>query len=134
MKNFIAKLFIILFILSLTVTFTISSASISYALDRILTWDAPITNADGTPLTDLAGYKIYYGTISGEYKLYKDVKDVITYPISLPDNGRTYYFVVTAYDTSDPANESIYSDEAPPITTPDKTGPGKVSGCSWKSE
>jgi hypothetical protein len=30
-----------------------------------LTWDAPTTNADGTPLTDLAGYRIYYGTTSG---------------------------------------------------------------------
>ena len=130
MKNFIAKSLIILFILSLTVTFSISTSSISYAIDNTLTWDASTTNSDGTPLTDLAGYKIYYGTISGEYQLYKDVKNVTEYPISLPDNGRTYYFVVTAYDTSN--NESIYSDEADPITTPDKTSPGKVSGCAWK--
>jgi ABC-type glycerol-3-phosphate transport system substrate-binding protein len=30
-----------------------------------LTWDAPTTNVDGTPLTDLAGYKVYYGTSLG---------------------------------------------------------------------
>ncbi len=30
-----------------------------------LAWDAPTTNTDGTPLTDLAGYKIYYGPTSG---------------------------------------------------------------------
>ena len=27
-----------------------------------LNWTAPTTNTDGTALTDLAGYKIYYGT------------------------------------------------------------------------
>ncbi len=26
----------------------------------ILSWTAPTTNEDGTPLTDLAGYKLYY--------------------------------------------------------------------------
>jgi hypothetical protein len=26
----------------------------------ILTWDAPTTNTDGSPLTDLKGYSIYY--------------------------------------------------------------------------
>lgn len=29
--------------------------------DAKLTWTAPTQNVDGTPLTDLAGYKIYYG-------------------------------------------------------------------------
>src|SRR4030067_1427045 len=33
----------------------------------MLTWDAPTTNTDGSPLTDLAGYKIYYGDSSGQY-------------------------------------------------------------------
>jgi hypothetical protein len=48
-----------------------------------LSWIAPTTNEDGTPLTDLAGYKIYY-----------------------PD---MYYFTIVAYDTS--GNESNYSNE-----------------------
>ena len=29
-----------------------------------LAWDAPTTNLDGTPLTALAGYKVYYGRTS----------------------------------------------------------------------
>lgn len=32
-----------------------------------LQWNAPTKNADGSPLQDLAGYKIYYGTASGDY-------------------------------------------------------------------
>src|SRR5689334_159450 len=29
-----------------------------------LTWNAPTTNADGSPLTDLSSYRIYLGTSS----------------------------------------------------------------------
>ena len=32
-----------------------------------LTWTAPTKNADGTPLTDLAAYRMYIGTASGVY-------------------------------------------------------------------
>ncbi len=31
-----------------------------------LTWEAPTTNADGSPLADLAGYKVYYRHKSGD--------------------------------------------------------------------
>ena len=73
----------------------------------ILSWDAPSTNEDGTPLTDLAGYKIYYGTASGNYTQNIDVGNVTTYPVTNLTDGLTYYFVVTAYNT--PRNESRYS-------------------------
>ncbi len=76
-----------------------------------LTWDAPSTNADGTILTDLAGYKIYYGTESGNYTEVRNVENVTTVPIDeLPDiQSGIWYFAVTAYDTS--GNESDYSNE-----------------------
>src|SRR5690606_32266329 len=32
-----------------------------------LSWEAPTENEDGSPLTDLAGYKIYWGTQPDEY-------------------------------------------------------------------
>ena len=32
-----------------------------------VSWDAPSENTDGSPLDDLAGYRIYYGTASGSY-------------------------------------------------------------------
>lgn len=39
------------------------------AEDRTVTlaWDSPTTNADATCLTDLAGYRLSYGTVSGDY-------------------------------------------------------------------
>ncbi len=73
-----------------------------------LVWDAPTTNADGTPLTDLAGYKIYYGQRSGIYTHSIDVKSSTTATIGGLTSGH-WCFAVTAYDTS--GNESDYSKE-----------------------
>jgi len=73
-----------------------------------LTWDAPTTNADGTPLTDLNGYKIYYGTSSGSYGTLINVGNVTNYTVDSLSSG-TWCFAVTAYDISE--NESDYSNE-----------------------
>jgi hypothetical protein len=62
-----------------------------------LAWDAPTTNVDGTPLTSLAGFKIYYGTAPGTYVHVIDVGSVTSYAINNLAVG-TYYFSVTAYD------------------------------------
>ncbi len=75
-----------------------------------LSWTPPTTNADGTPLTDLAGYKIYYGTASRTYSQPIDVGNVTTYFMGGFADGKTYYFAVKAYDTA--RNESGYSIEA----------------------
>jgi hypothetical protein len=81
-------------------------SSTSYS--ATLTWDPPTTNADGTPLIELAGYKIYYGTLTRNYTKVINVGNITTYTIKnlTPD---TYYFAVTAYDNS--GNESGYSNE-----------------------
>src|SRR3989304_9447398 len=73
-----------------------------------LSWDAPTTNTDGTDLTDLAGYKIHYGTSPGIYDGVIDIAKVTTYTVS-DLTSATYYFVVTAYDEE--GNESDYSNE-----------------------
>ena len=68
-------------------------------------WSAPSTNTDGTKLGDLAGFRIYYGTSSGNYTGSVNVASPTTlaYTVTgLPSN--TYYVVVKAYDTS--SNES----------------------------
>ena len=79
-----------------------------------LTWNAPATNTDGTPLTDLSGYKIYYGTASGNYSQTIDVGGITSSTVSNLTDGTTYYFAVTAYDTS--GNESAYSNEVSKTT------------------
>jgi hypothetical protein len=74
----------------------------------LLSWTPPTTNIDGTPLTDLAGYVIYYGTSSSNYTNIVDVGNVNTYSVNGLPSG-TIYFAVTAYDTS--GYQSGYSNE-----------------------
>ena len=81
----------------------------AHAGQAILSWDPPTTNADGTNLTDLAGYKVYYGSTSGNYNTVIDAANVTSYTVTNLTNNATYYFATTAYDTS--ANESGYSNE-----------------------
>jgi hypothetical protein len=80
-----------------------------------LAWDPPTTHGDGTPLVDLAGYKIYYGGTSRVYTFYLDVGNVTNYRMEKLSPG-TYYFAATAYDTS--GNESDYSNEVSKIIPP----------------
>jgi hypothetical protein len=75
-----------------------------------LTWDAPTTNADGTTLTDLGGYRIYYGTSPGSSASSLDVGNLTSFTLRGFPSGTTRYFRVTAYDTS--GNESGPSNEA----------------------
>ena len=62
-----------------------------------LSWQPPTTNTDGTPLTNLAGYKVYWGTSPGNYSSSVTVNNpgITTYVVeSLTPN--TYYFAVKA--------------------------------------
>jgi fibronectin type 3 domain-containing protein len=65
-----------------------------------LTWD---------PETSVAGYKVYSGTSSNAYGAPVDVGNVTTFQIVNLQSGKTYYFAVTAYNSS---GESGYSNEA----------------------
>ena len=96
------------------ITLSISSPYGAYGAQATLTWNAPATNTDGTPLTDLSGYKIYYGTASGNYSQTIDVGGITSSTVSNLTDGTTYYFAMTAYDTS--GNESAYSNEVSKTT------------------
>ena len=88
----------------------------TFAGSATLTWDPPTTNADGTPLTDLSGYKLYYGTASRSYAQNVSVGNVTSYTLNNLTDGVTYYFAVTAYDTAN--NESSYSNEVSKAMAP----------------
>jgi len=76
--------------------------------DPILTWDENTEE-------DLKGYKVYYGLSSREYGISKDVLKNTSYEVKGLEPETTYYFAVTAYDTT--GNESEYSVELE-YTTP----------------
>jgi hypothetical protein len=57
--------------------------------------------------SDVAGYKVYYGTTSRNYQLHVDTGAFTSVEIDGLCSGTSYYFAVTAYDNS--GNESAYS-------------------------
>ena len=79
---------------------TTGSASVS--------WAAPTSNADGTPLLDLAGYRVLWGTASGVYTQ-SLTTSATTATVPNLAAGK-WFFVVKAIDTS--GNESAPSIEA----------------------
>ena len=95
--------------ISATATLTVTASSTA-----TLTWDAPTTRSDGSPLnplTDLSGYKIHYGTLSQSYTQTVTVVNPGTTPVTYTLNltPGTYYFAVTSIDSS--GLESTYSNE-----------------------
>lgn len=65
-----------------------------------LSWVAPTDNTNGTPLTDLAGYRIHYGTNKDNLTKVIDLTGTSTteYEVSGLAPG-TYYFAISAYTT-----------------------------------
>lgn len=74
-----------------------------------LVWIAPTENEDGSPLTDLAGFMIYWGTESGVYPNSIRIEDPAktTYLVENLPTG-TYEFVATAFNAE--GIESRFSD------------------------
>ncbi len=64
-----------------------------------VSWIAPTQNADGSKVTDLAGYMIYYGTSPDNLDQSIEVKDprATTYTVKKLKSGTTYYFSVVAF-------------------------------------
>jgi len=77
-------------------------ASNAFASQVTLAWD-PSTESD------VAGYRIHYGTASGSYSVHIDVHSVTVYTLTGLVAERTYYFAATVYDSA--GNESGYSNE-----------------------
>lgn len=78
-----------------------------------ITFNAPTTNTDGSPLTDLAGFRVYWSTRprSDGYK-YPNSVDIgltTTYTITELVRGAEYFITVTAYNAR--GVESGYSNE-----------------------
>lgn len=77
-----------------------------------LSWAAPNARTDGSPLTDLTGFKIFYGRMSGIYDYQIDINNpaILIYVIENLVSG-DWYFALTAYDSegveSDRSNEVL---------------------------
>ena len=87
---------------------TVSQAQLG---SMTLSWTPPTTNTDGTALTNLAGYRIYYGSSEGTYPSMIDINtaglSTIVVENLIPD---TYYVVATSINAM--GIESSYSNVA----------------------
>jgi fibronectin type 3 domain-containing protein len=82
--------------LSLLVGLVVVSGK-SFAGQLKLAWD-PVANA--------TGYRLYYGTSSGNHSSSVDAKNQTIVTMSGLTDGVRYYFVVTAYDSTTTSNFS----------------------------
>jgi len=77
-----------------------------------VSWSAPLFREDGTDLAlrDIAEYRVYYGTETGDYQNQEVIDGHSTLEVQLSGvPSGTYYVVVTAVDAD--GRESIYSAE-----------------------
>ncbi|HEY6454240.1 MAG TPA: putative Ig domain-containing protein [Steroidobacteraceae bacterium] len=82
---------------------TTGSTSGSAATSSItLSWTEPTTDTDGSPLTNLASYIVYYGTASQAYTntIVVSNPDELSYVVGSLVVGQTYYFAVKAVTSS----------------------------------
>ncbi len=76
-----------------------------------LSWTPPTQNSDGSPLTDRAGYRIYYGNEPGNHQTFIQIDNPgITIYVVENLTPNTYYFVSTAFNSN--GVESPFSNEA----------------------
>lgn len=90
-----------------------------------LSWTVPTENTDNTPLTDLAGFKLYWGTAPGSYpnSVQLDNPGLMSYVIeNLP--YAHYYFVATAFNSM--GRESAQSNVAEGIVSAEPGAPSDV--------
>ena len=66
-----------------------------------LSWTPPTTNTNGSPLTNLAGYRVHWGTAAGSYTNSVTLNNpgLTSYVVENLAPG-TYYFVVSARNSS----------------------------------
>jgi len=76
--------------------------------------------------SNLAGYRIHYGTASSSYTVHLDVHNVTTYTVTGLTAGQTYYFAASAYNTS--GNESGYSNPVSYTVRASERGPTANAG------
>jgi len=74
-------------------------------------WQPPLTNTDGSALTDLKGYRIVYGTQTGVYtnSVPVNTTGLATYTVENLQSGKKYYFSMVSVNAT--GAESDYSPE-----------------------
>lgn len=90
----------------------------STKVDINLSWAAPAEREDNAPisLSEIAGFKVYFGTVQGQYTNNIVINDgsAVGHTLTSLPVDETYYLVVTTLDTE--GRESQFSPEVVIIT------------------
>lgn len=78
-------------------TIKVTGTSIEPLDEVTLSWTAPTENTDDSPLTDLVGFKVYYGASMSDLSTVIDTTETQLKIQNLASN--TYYFAVTAVNS-----------------------------------
>lgn len=124
-NRFLVSLFLLMF----------ASPVTAMGIEYEINWLPPTESVDGSPLTDLAGFKIYWKTSqTAAYTQHVIVGDEYTksHTLSLTIDGNTrLYIVMTAFDLE--GNESIFSNEISTFFLESDSmapGPAQINGAS----
>jgi hypothetical protein len=81
-------------------TFTITVTQVNSG-SAALTWSTPTQNTDGSALTDLAGFRLYYGTNPSSLDQTTQISSATqsSYTVTGLSSG-TWYFAMTSYNTA----------------------------------
>ena len=76
---------------------TLSDATMGTATLR---WDAPTQNVDGTPITNLSGFRVHYGTSASRLTTVLEIPSPNITEATVEElTPATWYFGITAYNT-----------------------------------
>lgn len=92
-----------------SITVSSTTASTPTTGTATLSWVAPTQNSNGSSLTNLAGYNIYYGTNASSLTQTIQVANpaTLSYVVTGLAKGTTWYFKVTSYSSA--GEESVPS-------------------------
>ena len=81
--------------------FLLSTAPVYASGPATLYWTIPAFNTDGTVLTNLKGYKIYYSHNASNLWKMLNVTDITETSLQINNLGKgTWYFGIRAYNTA----------------------------------
>ena len=104
--------------LAALVAVVLAGAGLARGETVTLAWDASVS-------TNVAGYRVYWGTNSRAYFGVTNSGLMLTQAVVLPHSGR-WFFAATAYDTS--GLESDFSSE---VSWESKPAPPVMAGKAW---
>ena len=99
-------------------TLLVAWASAAGAQQLTLAWDASAS-------TNVAGYRLYYGTNTRSYQFVTNTGLILTQAVLLPHRGR-WFFAATAYDAN-----GLKSDFSSEVSWESKPSPPVMAGKTW---